>query len=69
MHSDNEFSLQGIIAPDYVIEVVIKPWKTQDPRNRGEGTVVNIHPLHKDETGKIYFRQHASVVQVKVYRH
>lgn len=53
----------GIVAPDYVIEVIVKPWQPHDPRNEGEGTIINLHPLHTDEEGKIYFRRHASLVQ------
>ncbi|XP_025084686.1 uncharacterized protein LOC112558434 isoform X2 [Pomacea canaliculata] len=53
----------GLVTPDYVVEVVIQPWKRDDPRNVGLGLIINIHPLHKDEEGKIYFRRQASVVQ------
>ncbi|KAK7507560.1 hypothetical protein BaRGS_00001495 [Batillaria attramentaria] len=56
----------GIVAPDYVVEVVVKPWKPDDSRNQGEGELINIHPLHSDEEGKIYFRRQASLVQYSV---
>lgn len=53
----------GVVAPDCVVEVVIKTWKPDDPRNKGDGTITNIHPLHTDEEGKMHFRRHASLVQ------
>jgi hypothetical protein len=53
---------------DYVIEIKVKPWDSDDPLNHddGCGTMVNLHPIHDDEEGNCYFRRQASNVQVKI---
>ncbi|XP_048254713.1 uncharacterized protein LOC124142586 isoform X1 [Haliotis rufescens] len=54
----------GVLSPDYVIEITIKPWDPADPRSTdGVGTVVNLHPIHEDEEGNVYMRRQASVVK------
>lgn len=55
----------GILIQPYIIEIVIKPWDPDDPRNAEDavGTVVKLQPFHEDEEGKVYFRRQASLVQ------
>ncbi|XP_060589221.1 uncharacterized protein LOC132744510 [Ruditapes philippinarum] len=55
----------GIMLQDYVIEIKVKPWDSDDPLNHddGCGTMVNLHPIHDDEEGNCYFRRQASNVQ------
>lgn len=49
-----------------MIEIVVKPWDPDDPRNvdDGCGSIINVHPIHEDEEGNCYFRRQASLVQV-----
>lgn len=55
----------GILIQPYIIEIVIKPWDGDDPRNAEDavGTVAKLQPFHEDEEGKVYFRRQASLVQ------
>lgn len=54
----------GVISPDYVIEITIKAWDSEDPRNRtiSDKSNLNLHPVHEDEMGVVYFRRQASLV-------
>ena len=58
---------QGILHQDFIIEIYVKPWKPEDPRNAADGcgTLINFHPIHDDEERKCYFRRQASLVQVE----
>ncbi|XP_046550526.1 uncharacterized protein LOC124260293 [Haliotis rubra] len=54
----------GVLSPDYVVEITIKPWDPDDPSNTdGVGMVVNLHPMHEDEEGNVYMRRQASTVK------
>ncbi|GFN80037.1 schlafen protein [Plakobranchus ocellatus] len=55
----------GIIVTSYVIEISINPWNHDDPCNKGFGDFLNLHPIHADEDGKIYFRRQARLFQVQ----
>ncbi|XP_064640322.1 uncharacterized protein LOC135495522 [Lineus longissimus] len=53
----------GIFAPDYVIEITVRPW---DPNHKENKQLVEgdhkLPPFHSDEEGNCYFRRQASVV-------
>ncbi|XP_063441186.1 uncharacterized protein LOC134721860 [Mytilus trossulus] len=55
----------GVMTQDYVIEIDILPWNSKDPHNQdsGCGSLINLHPLHEDEEGSVYFRRQASLVK------
>ena len=59
--------LQGKTSPDFVVEVIIKPWDPYDPRNPcvGQDEHVRIQPYYADEEGNVFFRRQASIVQVR----
>ncbi|KAK2187982.1 hypothetical protein NP493_148g04045 [Ridgeia piscesae] len=52
----------GILAARYVIEIIIKPWYCNDPRNKHAVGKMKAIPIHEDETGCVNFRKHATVV-------
>lgn len=52
----------GIMAARYVIEIIIKPWDRNDPRNKYAVGKMKAIPIHEDETGCANFRKHATVV-------
>ena len=49
---------------DYVIEIIIPPWDSTDPRNAHAVGHMKAHPLHEDEMGRTHLRNQASVVPV-----
>ncbi|XP_059145889.1 protein tofu-2-like [Physella acuta] len=53
----------GIIISDYIIEITIHPWDPDDNRNQGLGKLINLHPIHADEEGRIYFRRQSSLIR------
>ncbi|XP_012947003.1 uncharacterized protein LOC101860387 isoform X1 [Aplysia californica] len=53
----------GILISDYVIEYKILPWEPDGEATGGLGSLLNLHPIHADEEGKIYFRRQASLIQ------
>lgn len=46
----------GVLVSDYIIEITILPWDP-DSNTGGLGELLNLHPIHADEEGKIYFRR------------
>ncbi|KAK6185162.1 hypothetical protein SNE40_007455 [Patella caerulea] len=68
---DNDSNAQhncGLLIADYIIEIRIKPWDSTDPRNKdhGMGTLINLHPIHENEEGSVYFRRQASLVKYSI---
>ncbi|KAK3605672.1 hypothetical protein CHS0354_013469 [Potamilus streckersoni] len=55
----------GVMSPDYVIEIEIKPWNPNDPLNKQDacGSLFSFHPIHEDEEGTVYFRRQASLIK------
>ncbi|ESO98238.1 hypothetical protein LOTGIDRAFT_159033 [Lottia gigantea] len=64
---DNDCMAQtncGVLVADYVIEITIKGWDPSDSRNKdGVGSILNLHPIHENEEGSVYFRRQASLVK------
>ena len=59
------FPFQGFIAPLYVVEITVFPWRNQQERKTEKGHLhLDLHPVYEDEEGKCYFRRQASLVQV-----
>ncbi|KAI0234738.1 hypothetical protein LSAT2_014952 [Lamellibrachia satsuma] len=52
----------GILAARYIIEITIKPWDREDPRNKYAVGKMKAIPIHEDETGCVSFRKHATVI-------
>ncbi|KAL3858995.1 hypothetical protein ACJMK2_009238 [Sinanodonta woodiana] len=55
----------GVMSPDYVIEIEIKVWDPNDPLNKQDacGSLLSFHPIHEDEEGSVYFRRQASLIK------
>ncbi|KAK3781936.1 hypothetical protein RRG08_053854 [Elysia crispata] len=53
----------GILVTSYIIEISIQAWNPDAASNKGFGDFLNLHPIHADEDGKIYFRRQARLFQ------
>jgi len=60
--------LQGLLHPQYVVEIVIHAWNVADPRNDFLAVgQMHAHPIHTNEDGKAYCRNQASIREVGAY--
>ena len=60
----NCFPFQGRIAPLFVVEITVFPWRNQQLKTKKGQLDLDLHPVYEDEEGKCYFRRQASLVQV-----
>ena len=54
---------QGVSVPKYVVEITIHPFTY---RKDVEPIVLQLHPVHEDEEGRVYMRGSASLHPVSV---
>lgn len=58
--------LEGLLQPEYIVEVVLHAWDADDPRNDSLAIgKMRAHPVHTSDDGKAYCRCDASVQEVK----
>lgn len=58
-------SLQGMMTPNYVVEIEILPWNCNSKLALSSGTP--IHPLFQCEDGNYYIRQNGRLIQVRTH--